>query len=83
MPSAPSLTPSLQVPGHPTVKAPVREIAAEPAKSVPTVCTEQYAPVCGQIGSVLKTYSNACFARAAGAKIIASGPCTGGAPAPN
>jgi Kazal-type serine protease inhibitor domain len=41
----------------------------------PTVCTEQYLPVCGKINNVTKTYSNVCFARAAGAKVIAQGPC--------
>jgi hypothetical protein len=41
----------------------------------PTVCTEQYLPVCGRINTVVKTYSNACFARAAGATVIAQGPC--------
>lgn len=39
------------------------------------VCTEQYAPVCGRIGSVIKTYPNICFAHADGAKVIAEGPC--------
>ena len=48
----------------------------------PTVCTEQYAPVCGRIQGVLKTYSNQCFARAAGADVIAQGPCTGSAVPP-
>ena len=43
----------------------------------PTVCTEQYAPVCGRINGVLRTYSNQCFARADGADVIAQGPCTG------
>ncbi len=43
----------------------------------PTVCTEQYAPVCGRINGVLKTYSNQCFARADGADVIAQGPCSG------
>ena len=42
----------------------------------PTVCTEQYAPVCGRINGVLRTYSNQCFARADGADVIAQGPCT-------
>lgn len=51
----------------------------------PTVCTEQYLPVCGRIGGALKTYSNQCFARAAGAKVIADGPCITkrNAPSPN
>jgi hypothetical protein len=43
----------------------------------PTVCTEQYAPACGRINGVLRTYSNQCFARADGADVIAEGPCTG------
>lgn len=42
------------------------------------VCTEEYAPVCGRIGSVIKTYPNKCFAHAEGAKIIAQGPCRSG-----
>jgi hypothetical protein len=46
-----------------------------PANRRPGVCTEQYAPVCGEKGSVRKTYSNACFAAADGATVIAAGPC--------
>ena len=52
------------------------------AQRRPTVCTEQFAPVCGRIGTVQKTYSNACFARADGATVIAEGPCAGGGAAP-
>jgi hypothetical protein len=48
-------------------------IAASTADAA--VCTEQYAPVCGRIGSVIKTYPNKCFARADGARVIAEGPC--------
>jgi hypothetical protein len=44
----------------------------------PQMCTEQYAPVCGQINGVTKTYSNACFARVDGAEVIAQGPCSEG-----
>jgi hypothetical protein len=43
----------------------------------PTVCTEQYAPVCGRLNNVIMTYSNQCYARAAGADVIAHGPCPG------
>ena len=50
-----------------------------PREGAPTVCTEQYAPVCGRIDNVIRTFSNACYARAAGAEIVALGPC-GGAP---
>ena len=55
--------------------------AAEPSQSdirdvrPPQVCTEQYAPVCGEKNGVTKTYSSACFAAAGGAKVIAQGPC--------
>jgi hypothetical protein len=34
-------------------------------------------PVCGRIGGMDRTYRNACFARVAGAEIIARGPCRG------
>ena len=51
------------------------------AERRPGVCTEQYAPVCGRVGDVTKTYSNACFARADGAAVIADGPCATNAPA--
>jgi orotate phosphoribosyltransferase len=50
-------------------------VADDNTQRRPTVCTEQYLPVCGKINNVTKTYSNACFARAAGAKVIAQGPC--------
>jgi len=46
-----------------------------PGARRPTVCIEQYAPVCGRIGHVSRTFSNACFARAAGAEVVAEGPC--------
>lgn len=43
-----------------------------------TVCTEQYDPVCARTGDVVKTYSNVCFARVAGATEIVQGPCVEG-----
>jgi len=46
-------------------------------KRRPTVCTEQYEPVCGRINGVRKTYSNRCYARADGADIVAQGRCAG------
>ena len=47
----------------------------DPDTRRPTVCIEQYAPVCGRLSNVVKTYSNQCYARAAGAEVIAQGPC--------
>lgn len=39
---------------------------------IPEFCTEEYAPVCGCDD---ETYSNACFAAAAGVSIVAQGEC--------
>ena len=41
----------------------------------PEVCTEQYAPVCGDKDGVRKIYSNACFAAADGAQVVNDGQC--------
>jgi len=47
------------------------------------VCTQEYAPVCARLGGNTTTYSNQCFARAAGAEVIAQGPCAvNSSPAP-
>jgi hypothetical protein len=43
--------------------------------SAQTICTQQFDPVCAVKRGVQRTYSNACFARADGARIIANGPC--------
>ena len=52
-------------------------VPAVPDGRRPAVCTEQYAPVCGRLDNVTKTYSNQCYARAAGATVIAQGRCSG------
>ncbi len=46
----------------------------------PSVCTEQYVPVYGRVDTIIKTYPNLCHARAAGAVVIAPGPCGEAAP---
>ncbi len=74
-----ALTPA--IPPEAQIPQPVQPVqrAQEPRR--PTVCTEQYAPVCGRLDDVAKTYPNRCYARAAGAEVIADGPC-GAAPPP-
>ena len=57
----------------------VSATAAEPENGKfwrrPTICTQQYAPVCGTKNGVMKVYSIRCFAAAEGAKVIATGTC--------
>ena len=68
--TAPTLTPTVPLPNNPTVHI-------NPAQSGPaqTFCIEQYEPVCARISGVEITYSNRCFAEAAGAEVVAEGPC--------
>jgi hypothetical protein len=65
--TAPTLTPTVPLPNNPTVQI------IPPAQ---TVCTQQYAPVCARIAGVELEYPNQCFAEAAGAEVVAEGPCT-------
>ncbi|MGA2495870.1 MAG: Kazal-type serine protease inhibitor domain-containing protein [Roseiarcus sp.] len=46
----------------------------EPTKT-PIFCTENYDPVCGAKDGATKTYSNACFAKADDANVVADGEC--------
>ncbi|WP_306916405.1 Kazal-type serine protease inhibitor family protein [Rhizobium mesoamericanum] len=41
----------------------------------PQMCTMEYAPVCGQRGPRVQTFSNACQARAASFTVISRGQC--------
>jgi hypothetical protein len=41
----------------------------------PEVCTDQYAPVCGERDGVRKIYSNTCFAAADGANVVMDKQC--------
>ena len=41
----------------------------------PIFCTENYDPVCGVKDGATKTYSNACFAKADDANVVADGEC--------
>jgi hypothetical protein len=41
----------------------------------PTFCTREYAPVCARRRGELRTFPNACEARAADYRIVDDGPC--------
>lgn len=41
----------------------------------PEICTQQFAPVCGELTGARKTYGNSCFAAAAGARVVTDGAC--------
>jgi hypothetical protein len=45
------------------------------AQRRPVACTLEYLPVCATRHGRARTYSNACGAKAAGAKIVARAPC--------
>lgn len=67
---------SVKAVSNPTIASGTEMTQVMPApRRRPTVCTEQYAPVCGRIGNSVRTFSNACFAQAARAEIISQGPC--------
>jgi len=47
-----------------------------PAPTKPPIfCAEVYNPVCAIKDNAIRTYSNACFAKADGARIISEGEC--------
>ena len=49
-----------------------------PSAQAQVVCTNQWAPVCGLAPIGIRiTYSNACWAKAGGAKILHPGECQG------
>ena len=50
------------------------EADPQPTKA-PVFCTENYDPVCGVKDGAQNTYSNACFAKADDAKVVADGEC--------
>ena len=50
------------------------EATPQPTKT-PIFCTENYDPVCGVKDGAQKTYSNACFAKADDANVVAAGEC--------
>ena len=50
--------------------------AAATGQEPAVVCTAQYLPVCAvDKNGVKATYSNACVARVAGARVVQEGPC--------
>lgn len=49
-----------------------------PRPDRPSICTREYAPVCGRQGRDMRTFGNACEARAADYRIVSQGECRGG-----
>lgn len=48
---------------------------SRPPPDRPQFCTQQYEPVCARDGQRIRTFGNACSARAEGAQIIYEGSC--------
>ena len=64
------------VPGGPGASSPGGQPGASgPGDGGQTVCTQEYAPVCGVVGGSQRTFSNECVARAEGARRIRPGEC--------
>ncbi len=53
-----------------------------PVGDGPSVCTREYAPVCGERGRDRQTFGNSCIARSEGFRVVGNGPCQrdGGSP---
>lgn len=49
--------------------------AAPKAPAAKEWCKWDWAPVCGTVGGKKQTFSNACFAKEAGAKRVKKGAC--------
>jgi hypothetical protein len=51
------------------------QVRTAPISSRPATCTREFAPVCAMRGSAVRTFNNACLARANGFRPIRSGRC--------
>jgi hypothetical protein len=50
-------------------------VSSIPNASRPVACTREFVPVCAVRGNAVRTFNNACLARASGFRTIRSGPC--------
>lgn len=77
--SPPSLDRTIRTwdPPTPVPKDPPAPVVPQP-QVIPgqEFCTQEYVPVCGVTGDVIRTYPNRCVAEAARAKIISGGKCS-------
>jgi len=60
--------------GHGRLRS-VRRFSEGMGGGTPTMCTQEYAPVCARSGRQDKTFSNACMAKAAGYTVRYQGQC--------
>lgn len=52
-----------------------RDDAGEPPRESPTMCAQQYDPVCARQGGREQTFMNACSAEARGFEVVSRGQC--------
>jgi Kazal-type serine protease inhibitor domain len=58
-------------------RPPYPPVNPDPEPMGPVVCTQEYAPVCGRLSDIVRTFSNRCMAEGSGFRVIGNGVCRG------